>query len=63
MSTLADSPRITPFLWFDSNAEEAADFYVSIFPNSRRVGETAQIPATRPALKGAAMAGSRETAG
>lgn len=35
MSTLATSSRITPFLWFDSNAEEAAAFYVSIFPNSR----------------------------
>ena len=27
--------RITPFLWFDHQAEEAAQFYVSIFPNSR----------------------------
>lgn len=27
--------RITPFLWFDGKAEEAAGFYVSIFPNSR----------------------------
>ncbi len=27
--------RITPCLWFDSNAEEAAKFYVSVFPNSR----------------------------
>src|SRR4029450_4694375 len=27
--------RITPFLWFDSDAEEAAKFYVSIFKNSR----------------------------
>ena len=36
---LASSTRITPFLWFDQNAEEAADFYVSIFPNSRRMGE------------------------
>src|SRR5437868_10984648 len=39
MSTLANTSRITPFLWFDSNAEEAANFYVSIFPNSRLVGE------------------------
>jgi predicted 3-demethylubiquinone-9 3-methyltransferase (glyoxalase superfamily) len=39
MSTFALNSRITPFLWFDSNAEEAADFYVSIFPNSRRLGE------------------------
>ena len=26
---------ITPFLWFDSNAGEAADYYVALFPNSR----------------------------
>jgi predicted 3-demethylubiquinone-9 3-methyltransferase (glyoxalase superfamily) len=28
-------PNITPCLWFDGNAEEAARFYTSIFPNSR----------------------------
>jgi 3-demethylubiquinone-9 3-methyltransferase len=33
--------RITPFLWFDSDAEEAAKFYVSIFKNSR-IGSTAR---------------------
>ena len=27
--------KITPFLWFDGNAEEAAKFYVSIFRNSK----------------------------
>lgn len=27
--------QITPNLWFDTNAEEAAEFYVSVFPNSR----------------------------
>lgn len=27
--------RITPFLWFDDQAEEAAAFYTGIFPNSR----------------------------
>ena len=27
--------KITPFLWFDSQAEEAAKFYVSVFGNSR----------------------------
>ena len=32
-------PRITPFLWFDNNAEEAVDFYLSVFPNSRRTNE------------------------
>ena len=39
MSALADFPRITPFLWFDSNAEEAVEFYLTIFKNSRRLGE------------------------
>ncbi len=28
-------PKITPFLWFDTHAEEAAQFYVSLFPNSK----------------------------
>ena len=28
-------PKITTMLWFDQNAEEAARFYTSIFPNSR----------------------------
>jgi predicted 3-demethylubiquinone-9 3-methyltransferase (glyoxalase superfamily) len=27
--------KITPFLWFDNNAEEAANFYISIFKNSK----------------------------
>jgi predicted 3-demethylubiquinone-9 3-methyltransferase (glyoxalase superfamily) len=26
---------ITPFLWFDTQAEDAANFYISVFPNSR----------------------------
>ncbi|HKV05540.1 MAG TPA: VOC family protein [Candidatus Acidoferrales bacterium] len=39
MSGLQDFPRITPFLWFDSNAEEAVDFYLSVFKNSRRLQE------------------------
>ena len=29
--------KITPFLWFDSKAEEAANFYVSVFKNSKIV--------------------------
>ena len=32
--------KITTFLWFDNQAEEAASFYVSIFKNSRIVGVT-----------------------
>jgi predicted 3-demethylubiquinone-9 3-methyltransferase (glyoxalase superfamily) len=31
-------PKITPFLWFNGNAEEAANFYVSIFKDSKIKG-------------------------
>ncbi len=56
MSTLQEYPRITPFLWFDSNAEEAVDFYLSVFKNSRRLGQTAmpenrEVPAGVPVSK------------
>ena len=42
--------KIGPFLWFDSNAEEAANFYVSIFKDSKilkiaRYGEAGPGPA------------------
>ena len=37
MTALQSFPRITPFLWFDSNAEEAVDFYLTVFKNSRRL--------------------------
>src|SRR5438445_1060721 len=42
--------KITPFLWFDDNAEEAMRFYVSIFPDSKilsvsRYGEGGPGPA------------------
>ncbi len=41
--------KITPFLWFDHQAEEAAKFYVSLFKNSKilniaRYGEGAPMP-------------------
>ena len=32
--------KFTPNLWFDGNAEEAAEFYCSVFPNSRIVGKS-----------------------
>jgi predicted 3-demethylubiquinone-9 3-methyltransferase (glyoxalase superfamily) len=41
MSTLENFSRITPFLWFNLNAEEAVDFYLGIFKNSRRITELA----------------------
>ena len=37
MRALLDYPRITPFLWFDSNADEAVNFYLTVFKNSRRL--------------------------
>ena len=42
-------PKITPFLWFDTQAEEAANFYVSVFRNSKiskitRYGEAGPGP-------------------
>jgi predicted 3-demethylubiquinone-9 3-methyltransferase (glyoxalase superfamily) len=39
MNAFQGFPRITPFLWFDSNAEEAVNFYLTIFKNSRRLDE------------------------
>lgn len=49
---------ITPFLWFDTQAEEAANFYTAIFRNSKilsvaRYGEEAAKASGRP--KGSAM--------
>ena len=32
--------KITPFLWFDNQAEEAMNYYVSIFNNSKVIGVT-----------------------
>ena len=29
------TPKISPFLWFDGQAREAAEFYVSVFPDSK----------------------------
>jgi predicted 3-demethylubiquinone-9 3-methyltransferase (glyoxalase superfamily) len=46
--------RITPFLWFDNQAEEAAAFYVSIFENSKIVGAT-RYGEAGPGPKGGAM--------
>jgi|SRR5271170_3630885 len=39
MGALESFPRITPFLWFDANAEQAVDFYCKVFKNSRRLDE------------------------
>ncbi len=48
--------RISPFLWFDDQAEQAAQFYVSLFPNSRilsvsRIGDAAPGPGSVTAVR------------
>jgi predicted 3-demethylubiquinone-9 3-methyltransferase (glyoxalase superfamily) len=47
-------PKITPFLWFDKEAEEAADFYVSLFPNSN-IGTIARYNGAGPGPEGQVM--------
>jgi predicted 3-demethylubiquinone-9 3-methyltransferase (glyoxalase superfamily) len=43
------SQKITPFLWFDSNAEEAADFYVYGLTHGRVLtAAPAASPGSRP---------------
>ena len=44
MGAFNDYPRITPFLWFDSNAEEAVEFYLTVFKNSRRLDGGVRMP-------------------
>lgn len=46
--------KITPFLWFDGKAEEAMNFYVSIFKNSKVVSIT-RYGEAGPGLKGTVM--------
>lgn len=44
------TPKFTPCLWFDKNAEEAARFYVSLFPGSK-VTKVHKAPADYPSGK------------
>ncbi|MGA9968072.1 MAG: VOC family protein [Terriglobales bacterium] len=46
--------KITPFLWFDDKAEEAMNFYVSIFKNSK-VGSVTRYGDAGPGPKGTVM--------
>ncbi len=46
--------KITPYLWFDDNAEEAAHFYVSIFKNSK-IGSVTRYGDAGPGPKGKVM--------
>jgi predicted 3-demethylubiquinone-9 3-methyltransferase (glyoxalase superfamily) len=46
--------KISPFLWFDDQAEDAANLYVSVFPNSRIV-DVARYGEAGPGSAGAVM--------
>jgi len=46
--------KITPFLWFDGQAEEAMNFYVSVFKNSK-VGRVSRYGEAGPGPKGTVM--------
>jgi predicted 3-demethylubiquinone-9 3-methyltransferase (glyoxalase superfamily) len=47
-------PKITPNLWFDGNAEEAARFYVSLLPDSR-IDAVYRSPADNPSTPAGAV--------
>src|SRR3990172_2272493 len=54
--------KITPFLWFKDNAEEAINFYTSIFKNSK-VHQVSRYPDAGPGSPGAFMTGTIELEG
>jgi predicted 3-demethylubiquinone-9 3-methyltransferase (glyoxalase superfamily) len=54
--------KITPFLWFDNQAEEAMNFYVSIFKNSKIVGVTRNGEGG-PGPKGTVLTGTLQLEG
>jgi len=47
-------PKIYPFLWFDTQAEEAAGFYCSIFPNSK-IGKITRCGKSGPGPEGSVL--------
>ena len=53
--------KITPFLWFNNNAEEAANFYTSIFKHSK-LGNIARYGEGGPGPKGSVMSGTFQIA-
>jgi predicted 3-demethylubiquinone-9 3-methyltransferase (glyoxalase superfamily) len=54
--------KITPFLWFDGNAEDAMNFYVSIFKNSK-VGSVSRYGDAGPGPKGGVMSATFQLEG
>jgi len=56
------SQKITPFLWFNDNAEEAVNFYISIFKNSK-INSMARYGAEGPGPAGTVMTAAFELDG
>ncbi|HVU85135.1 MAG TPA: VOC family protein [Puia sp.] len=54
--------KISPFIWFDSNAEEAMNFYLSVFKNSKVVS-VAHNPPGAPGPEGALLVASIQLEG
>jgi predicted 3-demethylubiquinone-9 3-methyltransferase (glyoxalase superfamily) len=54
--------KITPFLWFDNNAEEAMNLYVSVFKNSKIVN-VSRYGEAGPGPKGSVMVGTFQIEG
>jgi predicted 3-demethylubiquinone-9 3-methyltransferase (glyoxalase superfamily) len=54
--------KITPFLWFDTEGEDAAKFYTSVFPNSK-IGEISRYGSAGPRPEGTVMTVSFELNG
>jgi predicted 3-demethylubiquinone-9 3-methyltransferase (glyoxalase superfamily) len=54
--------KIKPFLWFDTQAEEAAKFYCSVFKNSKML-DVQRYPEGAPARAGSVMIASFELEG
>jgi predicted 3-demethylubiquinone-9 3-methyltransferase (glyoxalase superfamily) len=59
---MAIKKKITPFLWFDNNAEEAMNFYVSIFKDSKII-EVSRYGDAGPGPKGSVMSGTFQLEG
>src|ERR1700694_3756657 len=55
-------PKITPFLWFDDKAEEAMNFYVSVFKNSKVV-RVSRYGEAGPGPKGTVMSATFQLEG
>ena len=55
-------PKITPFLWFDDNAEEAINFYTSVFKNSK-IARVTRYGDAGPGPKGTIMSATFQLEG